>query len=93
MREWSEHISDKTLHRIRIRGKRARYTAELAKAADQIEAGLRNCGLKVHRNEFEVSGTPRGTVKFRNVIAATGSWPASGASTAAASASIPRISR
>src|SRR3989338_508798 len=56
-------------------GPRPSGSAELAKAADQIEAGLRNCGLKVHRSEFEVCGTPRGTVKFRNVIAATGSWP------------------
>ncbi len=56
-------------------GPRPSGSAELCNAAEQIEAELKSHGLKVRRDEFEVSGTPRGTVKFRNVIATTGSWP------------------
>ena len=58
-----------------VLGERPSGSVELAKAADQIEAELKGCGLKVHCSEFEVSGTVRGAVRFRNVIATTASWP------------------
>lgn len=56
-------------------GPRPSGSAEATKAADQIEAELKSYGLNVTRDVFEVPDTPRGPVKFRNVIATTGSWP------------------
>jgi len=56
-------------------GPRPSGSAEAVKAAEEIEAELKSYGLHVIRNEFEVPDTPRGPIKFRNVIATTGSWP------------------
>jgi Zn-dependent M28 family amino/carboxypeptidase len=56
-------------------GPRPSGTDGLLKAGALIEAELRNCGLNVHRQQFEIANTPRGNVRFCNIIGTTGSWP------------------
>lgn len=56
-------------------GPRPAGSPELARAADWIEAELRSYGLKVHRHEFEVPDTPRGRIRFCNIIGTTAQWP------------------
>ena len=56
-------------------GPRPAGSAELTKAAGLIETELRQSGLAVHRQEFEVADTPRGKVRFCNIIGTTGAWP------------------
>ena len=51
-------------------GPRPSGSAELAKSGDYIAARLRECGLTVEEQTFTAS-TPRGPIRFRNIIGKT----------------------
>ena len=56
-------------------GPRPSGSPEAEKAASWIEGELKGFGLRVIRDEFTVSNTPRGKVTFRNIIGTAGAWP------------------
>jgi len=78
-KDWYKSFdSDRAFSHVRKQvelGPRPAGSPELDKAAGLIETELKSYGLKVHRQAFEVSDTPRGTVRFQNVIGTTGKWP------------------